>query len=213
MTVYCQSDCLSVSRFRDFRSPRKPIRVAGPCHVRGLVPDDDLFSRLPEKFFYLPAPARAQQRPRLVRGQQGALQAGRGGADVRLHRRDGAPAAKDFAPLRRRPAAPWWVDVPHLPRHPVFQGQAALQGARRLPVPPPSRARRPRPRLLRPSGENDPPVYLTDTKCGRLLAELQCKSYRESANVRRWAIPRGRFRPWSSIHTTTSSAGPSPTCG
>ncbi len=40
---------------------------------------------------------------------------------------------------------------------------------------------------------NDPPVIITEKKIGKYLSELGAEHYRESANVRRWAIPRALF--------------------
>ena len=99
----------------------------------------------------VPARAQAQQRAGLVQRQQGPLHRRRAGADAALHRRFRGPARQDQQELRRRSAPLRRLHVPHLPRHPLRQGQVALQDPRRRPLPPQAdQRRRARPRLLLP---------------------------------------------------------------
>ena len=74
-----------------------------------------------------------QQRPRLVPAAQGRVRAAAQGADGGARRRARRAVRGARHPAPRRPEA---VDLPDLPRHPVLQGQVAVQDPSRgeLPV-------------------------------------------------------------------------------
>src|SRR5581483_7576421 len=98
----------------------------------------------------LPPRACAQQRARLVRGEQAALRARRQRSAARLHLRFAARPAKDHQAHRRRSAAGRRLDVPDLPRHALREGQEPVQDARLGRVPRRRQDRRIAALLLRP---------------------------------------------------------------
>ena len=97
------------------------------------------------------ARAARAQRPRLVQGEQAALRGGGAGAGVRVHQRVRRTPAGDRPALRRRSEPHRRLALPDLPRHPLQQGQDALQDAHGHPLPAREGEGRPRARLLPPS--------------------------------------------------------------
>ena len=129
----------------------------------------------------LPARAQGQQRAALVRGEQGALPGGGAGPHARLHRGLRRAPRRDQPAFPRRPAAERRLALPHLPRHPLLQGQDALQDQCRRPLPPRRRQGRPCARLLPPSGAGDVLRRLRRLAPGRRRPRPHSRRHRRTA--------------------------------
>src|ERR1051325_6138602 len=134
---------------------RRDLRVARRQRCPASIPPRSLISRRPfaaaqpisllqatrhpgaalhAEALRLPAGARRAQRPRLVRRQQRALRARRPPAGPAVHQRLRRASRQVRAAPGRRSASRRRLDVPHPPRHPLLEGQVAVQDPRRPPL-------------------------------------------------------------------------------